>query len=198
MGTLIAVIVAIELCLQAADYGLWGSTRLRTTVYEYGAFWPGLLGNWRPNFWGQPVTMFATYPFLHSGLGHLVGNVIMLGFLGQRVSDEVGQLRLAFALFIAALGAGIGYAALSHGIQPMVGISGAIFGLFGIMAIWQFKTDQFVRSAIRFLGVSVGLTVFNLLIYWWVSGYLAWQTHLFGFLFGAAIAPLIKRGKALP
>ena len=64
---ILLICIVIEMVLQGADYGFWGSPRWRGLAYQYGGFWRGLLGNWQPNYTSQPVMMFASYGFLHGG-----------------------------------------------------------------------------------------------------------------------------------
>src|SRR6056297_4257786 len=92
---ILAICVAVEAALQGADFGLWGSPRWRGLAYQNGGFWRGLLDNWRPNYAGQPVLMFATYGFLHGGAMHLLVNMITLVSLGRLVVERVGQPRFA-------------------------------------------------------------------------------------------------------
>lgn len=129
--TLVGICVAIEVALQLADRELIGPLRLRQTVYEFGGFWLGLLDNWRQNYAAQPWAMFVTYSFLHGGFVHLVFNMITLWSLSEPVFKRVGG-RGFVVLYVAAIfGGAFGYALLSSGMQPVVGASGALFGLAG-------------------------------------------------------------------
>ncbi|MDT8392104.1 MAG: rhomboid family intramembrane serine protease [Lentisphaeria bacterium] len=187
-GVLIAILVicvVIELALQGADLGLWGSPRWRGLAYQNGGFWRGLLDNWRPNYAAQPVTMFASYGFLHGGLVHLLVNMITLVSLGRLVIERVGQVRFAAIYALSLLGGAAGFAVLSSAVQPMVGASGALFGLAGVLVGWEYTARRLARAGIgpvlRVIGLLIGL---NLVMYWAMDGNLAWETHLGGFLTG--------------
>ena len=91
---LVAINVAIELILTASDLGWGGNGGLRQSVYQNGAFWAGLLHNWRPNYEAQPWTMFVSYAFLHGGLAHLAGNMLTLWILGRMVIARAGLKRI--------------------------------------------------------------------------------------------------------
>lgn len=191
-----------ELVFFGSDRGLWGSLRWRNLAYEWGAFWPGLLGNWRPNFPGQEVTMFVTYSFLHAGLWHLGLNMMTLVSLGKPLVVRMGQGRFLALWCAATLGGALGYAALSDTPQPMVGASGALFGLAGAL-IWQQVADLSADGAgpavlARALLLPMLLLIaLNLLMYWAMGGQLAWQTHLGGTLAGMLAAVLLgRRGPA--
>ncbi len=188
-----AICIAIELLLQAADLGLIGSPLWRRLAYQYGAFWPGLLDNWKPNYPAQPVTMFLSYAFLHGGLGHLVGNMITLISLAGISVARVGQR--GFALIYAA-SAGVGaltYAVLLPGPYPMVGASGALFGLAGAWQYWV-QADAPAQRRLWFIARAVlGLTLLNLVLLWHLDGRMAWQTHMGGFVAGWATAAMLRR-----
>ena len=180
---------AIELTLQLADLRVIDAPRLRFLAYTYGGFWPGLLGDWRPNFAGQPVVMFLTYSVLHGGFVHFLVNMITLLSLGAAVSDRGGVPRYASIYIASILGGAAAYGLLAPGIQPMVGASGALFGLAGAILAWDTVERRALRLSLRpVLRVVLFLVGMNLVLWWAMDGQLAWQTHLGGFLAGAAVA----------
>ena len=120
-----------ELILQAADHGLIGSARWRPLAYQNGAFWAGLLHDWHPNYTAQPWVMFLSYSALHGGFSHLAGNLAALLVLGAIVVDRVGSRGFLVLWGLSALGGSVAFGVLSTSQQPMVGASGALFGLAG-------------------------------------------------------------------
>lgn len=190
---ILLVCVLVEVVLQGADHGFWGSQRWRTVAYQHGGFWRGLLTTWQPNYPGQPVMMFASYGFLHSGALHLIVNMITLASLGQLVIERVGQWRFAMIYALSLLGGAVGFAALSSAAQPMVGASGALFGLVGILTSWEYVARRQMRASLSPVLKVVGvLMLLNLVMYWFMSGHLAWQTHLGGFVAGWATGYWVK------
>lgn len=190
--SLILICSGIEVALTLGDFGVWGDRRLRSSAYEFGGFWPGLLGNWRPNFQGQAYSMFLTYGFLHSGLTHLLVNMITLWSLGTAVVNRVGLFGFV-ALYIATvLGGAAGYGLIANGLRPMVGASGALFGLAGGLLAWMY-VDRFThrQGLLPVAQAVLMLVVLNVVLWWAMSGQLAWQTHLGGFLTGWVVALLI-------
>src|SRR6056297_697432 len=184
---ILLICVTVEMMLQGADFGLWGSPRLRGLAYQYGGFWRGLLDNWQPNYTAQPVVMFASYSFLHGGFIHLLVNMITLASLGRLVIERVGQWRFAVIYALSLLGGALGFALLSTAVQPMVGASGALFGLAGVLTGWEYTARRLAREGmgpvLRVIGLLVGL---NVVMYLAMGGNLAWETHLGGFLTGWA------------
>ncbi|MFZ3583331.1 rhomboid family intramembrane serine protease [Loktanella sp. DJP18] len=185
----LALIVVIELVLQASDRGWIGTLRWRSLAYQYGAFWPGLLGNWTPNFAAQSLTMFATYALLHADMGHMAGNALTIVGLGQIACQRAGQRGFLIIYATSAVGGALCFALLSRSPQPMVGASGALFGLAGAWTWWLWRDCALLRhGGLQVLGVIVLLVVLNLVVWISLDGLLAWQTHLGGFLAGAATA----------
>lgn len=189
---MIGVMCAIEAVLWGNDLGFWGPSRLRQTAYEWGGFWPGLLDRWTPNYPGQAWGMFASYAWLHGGPGHLIVNMITLWSLGRGVADRVGGRGLVLLYLGAALGGAGGYGLLAQGVQPMVGASGALFGLAGGLLAWAY-VDRFTARAGLWpvARVALFLVAINVAMYWALGGQLAWQTHLGGFVSGWIMALLI-------
>lgn len=194
---------AVEFVLAGADAGLWGTPLLRPLSYQYGGFWAGLLHGWEANYSAQPAMMFATYPFLHAGWQHLLGNVVTLGWLGEQIGRSYGAARLAALIGISAMGGGLGFALLTHSPRPMIGASGVIMGLFAawIAADARAMTDRgapfvaIMRMAAERCAV---IMLLNLVAIWLEAGGLAWETHLGGFLAAALALALVPGLRPVP
>ena len=189
---LAGVLLAVELLLSATDWGVFGAAGLRSVWYQYAGFWPGLLGDWAPNYAYQPIAMFATYAFLHGGLIHLIVNIITLFSLGSAAIERVGRKGFSVIYVASIIGGALGYAALWTTPQPMVGASGALFGLAGAWLAWEYVDRFTARIALwpvaRVIGMLIAL---NVVLFYSMNGQLAWQTHLGGFLMGWVAAMLI-------
>jgi membrane associated rhomboid family serine protease len=83
------------------------------------------------------------------------------------------------------VGGALGFALLSRVVAPMVGASGALFGLIGALIAWDYA-DLRARGAspAPVVKAIAWLTVLNLALWWAMNGHLAWQTHLGGFVAG--------------
>lgn len=199
LWALTGVLVAIEIVLQLGDLGLFGGPRFRATVYEYLGFWPGVLAGWTSNYALQPYVMFVTYAFLHGGLVHLAVNLVTLWSLGRAVLARVGVPGFAIIYAVSMLAGAVGFALLGHGFRPMVGASGALFGLAGAILAWNY-VDRFTYA----LGLwpvaraVLLLLLLNVVLYYAMDRLLAWETHLGGFLGGWLAATLVDpRGRRL-
>ena len=182
---MIAVCVAIEAVLQLGDLGLLGVPRMRGLAYEYGGFWSQILYGWRPNYAAQPFTMFLTYGLLHGGLMHLTFNMIALWSLGREVANRAGAGGLAAVYMAGLIGGAALHGLMSTSLQPMVGASGALFGLAGAVVGWGAADRRALRKnywpVVRAVALLVGI---NVVMWWALDGQLAWQTHLGGFAAG--------------
>lgn len=182
--------------LLAAD--LIGQGNLRNIAFAYGAFWNGLLhAGWEPIYPIQPQTMFLTYALLHGGMLHLVGNMIAVLALGGIVVARIGQQGFLLLYALTAIGGAAGFALLSSGTAPMVGASGAVFGLIGAWKFWEWQMRRHFGASLGPVWRSLaGLAGLNVLLWLLLSGFLAWEAHLGGFvtgvIFAAAVTPSLR------
>ncbi|OCX66397.1 hypothetical protein BFP70_05070 [Thioclava sp. SK-1] len=171
---------------------------LRGRMYQNFAFWPGLLRGWQENYPGQRFAMFLTYGFCHAGLSHLGFNLLTLISLGRPLVEILGQWRFGLVYLAGLLGGAAGYALLSRGTQPMVGASGALFGMAGAV-LWlrlidAWHEDSFLSGLKGLIWPLLLLIGINVVMYWTLDGQLAWETHLGGFLCGGLSMALGRFG----
>lgn len=185
----------IELVLQASDLGLLGNQAYRNFAYGLGAFWLQLAYGGDPAFPGQSYTMYVTYAFLHGGLLHLVVNMMALYSIGKAIIRRVGERRFLIAYTVSLLGGAIGFALLSKSTAPMVGASGALFGLLGVWICWDYMDRKHYGDSIRATYKALlYLFAYNLVFWLLLSGRLAWETHFGGFVAGWLLALYWGRG----
>ena len=190
--SIILICCLVEGALQLADWGIITPARLRNIAYENGAFWAGLLRAWTPNYTAQPYLMFLTYGFLHGGFLHLLMNMITLWSLGIAVIDRVGPHKFSMLYAACLIGGALGYALLAQTPAPMVGASGALFGLAGALLAWAY-IDRFTLKETLWpiIQAATLLIAINIAMYWALDGHLAWQTHLAGAITGWISASII-------
>jgi membrane associated rhomboid family serine protease len=101
------------------------------------------------------------------------------------VISRVGQAQFLLLYVVSALGGALGFAALTSEFRPMVGASGALFGLVGAWIAWDY-VDRYTFSEplLPVLRPILILIVLNVVLYYAMGGHLAWETHLGGFLAG--------------
>lgn len=185
------ICVGIEGVLQFVELFSY-HLRLRATLYENAGFWVDLLHAWVPNYAAQPYLMFLTYGFLHAGIMHLLMNMITLWCLGSEVLERVGVRGYILLYFGTLIGAAATHAVLATSSAPVVGASGALFGLAGGLLSWAY-IDRFMQQQALWpiLRMTALLIVLNVVMWWAMDGRLAWQAHLGGFVSGWVLALLI-------
>lgn len=181
-----------EVAMTLMETPLFGITGLRRAAVIHGAFWPGLLREWDPVYPGQTAVMFFSYAFLHSGLMHLLFNMLLVVHLGREAVARLGQRGFLLLYLLTAAGGAAGFALLSSSPGPMVGASGAVFGLFGATQFWDLQRRRAAGAPLApFWKMMFGLVLMNVLLWVMVGGLLAWQAHLGGYVAGFLLAWLV-------
>lgn len=114
------VLIALNVALAVAD-GFSGEAISRL-------FWARAFDVYYGDFW-RPLSA----GFAHANLGHIAMNMYSLFVLGQIVEPLYGTKRFLLIYFVSLLGGSALSLALSDPSTPMLGASGAIFGLFGAL-----------------------------------------------------------------
>ena len=183
-----------ELLLLGADLGLWGSARWRPLAYQNGAVWAGLLQGWRPNYPAQPVVMFASYGWLHAGPVHLAGNLAVLVWLGPQVLVRSGVWGFVILWTASLLCGALAFALLTHSPAPMVGASGALFGLAGAWLLVEASRMPDRSTGVwRGMALLVVILAVNAAAWALQGGHLAWETHLGGLVAGMVFGAVQPR-----
>jgi membrane associated rhomboid family serine protease len=140
---------------------------------------------------------FLTVAFVHSPgqVLHILFNMYALWVFGQYLEPMLGRVRFAALYLVSALGGSVGYLMLAvppvsvagltnnSWVTPMVGASGAIFGLFGALFVLNRHLGRSSGSLFVVLGI-------NAVLGFVVPG-IAWQAHLGGLLTGVALGAVI-------
>ena len=145
-----------------------------------------------------PVRMYPTIyssMFLHSGVAHLMGNMLYLWIFGNNIEDVLGKFRFIIFYLVCGTLASMGHIVTDlQSDVPMVGASGAISGILGAyLVLFPFarvKTLVFLG----FLITIVRVPAIILLVIWVLiqvfsgvvagDGGVAWFAHIGGFIAG--------------
>jgi membrane associated rhomboid family serine protease len=132
---------------------------------------------------------------LHApGITHILFNMWALWVLGPQIERGVGTWPFVGA-FLASAGVGglFAYLADPSGAFPLVGASGAIFGLFGIWLNWAVRrrNTAYGRQLLRQIGF---LLLLNAALPFILPN-IAWQAHLGGLIAGFVIGELWSRAR---
>jgi membrane associated rhomboid family serine protease len=144
---LIAINVAIYLVTAVQGHGLnspggtlWDKMILYGPFVKHGDWW-----------------RLITAAFLHASIIHIAFNMLALWWIGAPVENYLGRARYVGLYLVAGLAGSAGALVASPGI-PVVGASGAIFGILGAMLILEWQATG------RLGGNAMTLIVLNLVI----------------------------------
>lgn len=131
-----------------------------------------------------------TYQFLHGGWMHLIINMVTLAAFGAPVERMLGVRRFVLFYLSAGIVAGAVQVALfSDSIDPVIGASGAISGVFGAVLMLMRYTGN-LRSLYPVAGIWIALNVFFGLFGGMPGAggeQIAWAAHIGGFVYGLLV-----------
>lgn len=166
-------ITAVFGVLQVLLGGGFTSATLFFTPYLY----PDLSGVFEP--WRLLTSMFV-----HGGIWHFLLNMLALWMIGRSLEPMLGRWRYLALYLIAGLGGSVGVALIDP-LAPVVGASGAIFGLMGALLVIGRSLGGDVRSILVILGLNLAVGIF-------MEG-IAWQAHVGGAAIGALVGLIYAR-----
>ena len=158
-----------------------GDTVQNALLFWGPALYPELTGTFEP--W-----RLLTASLVHSGFWHLGLNMLALWMMGRSLEPLLGRGRFLALYVLSALGGAVAVALLSF-TTPVVGASGAIFGLFGALIVIG-----------RHIGANIGgiaiILAINLAI-GFVPGFnISWQAHVGGLVVGALAGLIFARTRS--
>ncbi|MDY7529657.1 MULTISPECIES: rhomboid family intramembrane serine protease [Cryobacterium] len=147
------------------------SALLYAGIYSY----PGSFEPWR----------MLTSVFVHSTgfIFHVLLNMYTLWIFGQILEGMLGRGRFLALYLLSGLAGSLGVLFLAGPLTPVVGASGAIFGLMGAFLVIQRRLGGNSTQLLILVGI-------NLVIGFLPNLNVAWQAHVGG-LIGGAILGLI-------
>lgn len=183
-----------ELILQLTDRGVAGPVWLRALVYRLATFQRDLVNSDAVVFPGQTLLMFFTYGFVHTGLWHLLVNMLGLVWLGRLILAYRTTGTFVIFYLMAMVGAAEVFALIGPPQGAIAGASGALFGLLGVYVVdnglladrraatppWQQIMHVMLAALVLALTDMLGQSI--------MGSPVAWQAHMGGFVTGALIA----------
>jgi len=203
LWALVAIMAAIELALSLADAGLIGNRSWRSLAILVAGFYDPIFDGRVDGLWpGQGITMLVTHAFLHGDMMHFLLNNVILLAVGKLISGIVGPLRMLLLFAITAVAGALFFGMIAQTDSPMVGASGAVFGFIGFWKQAEFRLRVRRGLSLRPIwSLILALTFANVVVYVMLSGLVAWEAHLGGFIAGWAVSwiwrPVSRDGAAL-
>jgi membrane associated rhomboid family serine protease len=174
-------LIAVNVGIYLLQLGMGASFNANTGwIFEHGALVANAIyGN------GQPAGVangewwrLLTAAFLHYGPLHLGMNMLVLWFVGGPIEAAIGRVQYLLLYIVSGLAGSAGALVVSpHAIT--VGASGAIFGLFGALAVLEYQ-----RTGVVIGGPAFTLIAINLVFSFVLPG-VSWGGHVGGLIGGA-------------
>lgn len=156
-------------------------------------------------------TTLITSQFLHGGFLHILGNMLFLWIFGNNVEDRLGHLKyLVFYLACGILAALTQWFFSANSGVPSLGASGAIAGVMGAYIVRFPRVSVLTLVPLGFFFWTFRIPAIFYLGIWFVQqalygiaslqaptnigmegGGVAYWAHAGGFVFGAALGPLL-------
>jgi membrane associated rhomboid family serine protease len=135
---------------------------------------------------GQWYRVFTSI-FFHLNILHIGLNMVSLLIIGRLVEPILGRWRYLALFLVSGLGGSLAVFLFSNALQPVVGASGAIFGLFGA----YFVLARRARADTSGIGVLIAINLF----YSFVIPDISWQDHIGGLVAGIVLAAAFGLGR---
>lgn len=136
-------------------------------AYSYPASVSGAFEPWR----------MLTNVFAHANIIHLALNMYTLWVFGMALESLLGRARYLALFLISGFAGSLGVLLLASPVQPVLGASGAIFGLFGAFFIIQRRLGGNATQILVLLALNLGIG--------FLPGFnIAWQAHVGGLIGG--------------
>jgi membrane associated rhomboid family serine protease len=194
---MIAVMIGFELVFAAVDADLMPKGLGRWPAYEQLAFIDILFDRARAGLGVEPrlVWSLVSHAFLHGGWLHLGLNGAAFLGLGHALVRAIGIGRFLVIFVVTAIAGAVTFGLIAETNGPLVGASGAIFGMFAVLTAWQ---ERALRRAGQSRGMIWrrigGLVALNVALAFGLGGLLAWQAHLGGWVAGWLLAGVFRPG----
>ncbi|GAB2848569.1 rhomboid family intramembrane serine protease [Microbacterium insulae] len=155
-----------------------GSTIQNQLLFIAPALYPDLTGRFEP--WRLLTVALVHGSFFHVGL-----NMLALWMIGRSLEPLLGRWRFLTLYLLSALGGSVAVTLLSF-LTPVVGASGAIFGLFGALLV----IGRHIGANIAGIAIILGV---NLVIGFLPGFNVSWQAHIGGLIVGLLVAFIYTR-----
>lgn len=156
----VTLVVAIAYGTLAVVTGMLQQTReFDENVLKFGLLVPALVtagDQWR----------LLAHAFLHGNIIHLLVNLSTLIAIGPVLERSLGSVRFAALYLVSALGGALAVCVWYQPYQPVLGGSGALFGMMGALVAINMRSGRHLFAFLDFEGPRrlLGLIAVNLLI----------------------------------
>jgi membrane associated rhomboid family serine protease len=155
------------------------------------------------------IYTILTSMFIHGGFAHIFGNMFIFFFIGIPFEDRIGAKKFLLIYLLTGICGTLTHSVLNQGSEiPLIGASGAIFGIMGAFA-FAYPKDEVVMpigiyimflTKIKVIFAVLFFAIIETVIIWWESqtgmvSSTAHYAHLGGLISGFIISAILIRGK---
>jgi membrane associated rhomboid family serine protease len=157
----------------------------------------------------RETATLITSQFLHGSIVHIGGNMLYLWIFGNNVEDRFGRLRFLGFYLVGGIVAALAQVAIAPGSTvPTIGASGAIAATLGAYLVLFPGARVTTAIFVVFFYQLIEVPAVVVLVFWFVlqlvsgvgslgvddatTGGVAFFAHIGGFVFGAAVAFLVR------
>jgi membrane associated rhomboid family serine protease len=162
------------------------------------------------SFVSAETLTLITSQFLHGSLVHIGGNLLFLWIFGNNIEDRFGRLRFLVFYLVGGIVAGLTQVAIDpESTIPTIGASGAIAATLGAYLVLYPRARVTTAIFLVFFYQLIEVPAVLVLGFWFVlqlfdglgslgatgaqvTGGVAFFAHIGGFVFGAAVALLVR------
>ncbi|MDN3311955.1 rhomboid family intramembrane serine protease [Microbacterium oryzae] len=179
MGWIAGVTAAVYLLQMLDTYALGGALGVQYWLMFYApALYPDLTAVFQP--W-----RLATVALVHGGFWHVGLNLLSLWMIGRILEPIIGTARFLAVYALSTIGGSVAVALLAFS-TPVVGASGAVFGLLGVLLVIGRHLGGDIRGILVVLGIN--------LVIGFVPGFnVSWQAHVGGLVTGLIVGLILSR-----
>lgn len=154
-----------------------GSRITDSLVYAGAYSYPS--GALSPLIGFEPWRMLTSV-FLHANIVHIALNMYTLWIFGIVLEPMLGRARFLALFLISGFAGSLGVLLISPANQPVLGASGAIFGMFGAFFIIQRRLGANATQILVLVAINLAIG--------FIPGFnIAWQAHVGGFVGGLLV-----------
>ncbi|BDC36003.1 MAG: rhomboid family intramembrane serine protease [Candidatus Methanoliparum thermophilum] len=140
------------------------------------------------------IWTIVTYMFLHGNFGHLFFNMIALFFLGPELERRIGRKLFLIVYFVSGILSGVGHILfISNPMIPVIGASGAIFGVLACLAIIAPRMTIYIYFfPIKMIYALLFFILINLIMLP-LDTDVAYFAHLIGLIVGSIFGVILNK-----
>ncbi|GGH44494.1 rhomboid family intramembrane serine protease [Microbacterium album] len=137
-----------------------------------------------PQFGSFEPWRLVSVTLVHSGFLHVALNLLSVWIIGRLLEPTIGRWRFLALYLISAVGGSVAVALLSFN-TPVVGASGALFGMLGALVVIGRQLGGNVTGVLIILGINLAVG--------FVFGGISWEAHVGGLIAGLLVGLIFAR-----